>query len=101
MAPWHPRRWRRGSSWQEGDGWALGVGPEPLGAVLAPDAGVLEAAERSRRVERVLVDRHVAAADPPRDGLGVLGVRAPDAPRKPVARVVGQRHRVVLVGVGD
>ena len=52
-------------------------------------------------VERVLVDRHVAAADPPRHVLGALDVRAPDAARQPVVGVVGDRDRVVLVVVRD
>ena len=75
--------------------WSSTYASMPSMPFSRPRPGLLEAAERAGGVEGVLVDRDVAAADPARDVLGVLGVRTPHAAREPVGGVVGDRDRVV------
>src|SRR3954471_19193037 len=74
---------------------------DALEPVLAAEARLLDAGERAAEIDAVLVDRDVPAPDAPGYCLGTLGVRAPDAAREAVVRVVGDRHGVVLVVVGD
>ena len=79
----------------------LDVLVDPLQPVLAPQAGALEAAERTADVEHGLVDPDVAGAHAPRHPTRALRVAAPDAAREAVGRVVGDRDRLVLAVVGD
>src|SRR4029453_7217598 len=68
-------------------------------AELAADAGPAEAAPLGlRQVGVVVVDPHRPVPQPGRDPLGLSGVLGPDRTGQAVVGVVGDPHRVVLVG---
>ena len=68
-----------------------------MGAELAAEAGLAEAAERHLGADRaVRVDPHRARADRPRGAQRARHVAGPHAGAQPVPRVVGQRDRLVL-----
>ena len=79
------------------DGLRLQEGVQPLGAALAADAGLLEAAERDAEVgaERVVADR--ARAQLAGDVPGPLHVVGEDGRVEPVDGVVGDGDGVLLV----
>src|SRR4051794_26688797 len=80
----------------------LGVGLERVGAELATDAGLLEAAERGRDAHRaVRVDRDHAGLDRPRDAQGARAVAGPDRAGEAVDRLVGEGDRLRLAAEGD
>src|SRR5262245_12620307 len=79
----------------------LDVVVEALGAALAADAGLLEAAEGMFRVDDHAVDGDAARAHAARDRIAAIRVRREDRTRKAVGGVVGLGDGIVLVGVGD
>src|SRR5512133_3747003 len=80
----------------------LGVGVERVGAELAAEARLLEAAERGRDPHRgVVVDREHAGVDRPRHAQGTGAVAGPDRAREAVDRVVCDPHRLLLAPEGD
>src|SRR5690606_39236417 len=79
----------------------LEVELEAFDAALAPDARLLEAAERHLRVDDHAVHRHAAGAHPPRDLVAALRVRRIDGAVQAVDRIVGLLDRVVDVVVRD
>src|SRR3954453_5935045 len=84
------------------DGLRLAVVLDRVRAELAAVARLLEAAERGRHAHRrVRVDRQHAALDGARHPQRLGAVARPDRARQAVDRVVGQRHRLLLVAERD
>src|SRR5581483_6985426 len=74
--------------------------PDALGAVAAPDAALLHAAHRDvgdGEVDEDVVHAHRARLDPARDPRPARRVPRPHARREPVARVVREPDRLLLV----
>src|SRR5262245_58197048 len=65
---------------------------------LTPQPALLEPAER-RIAGDAAVDGDLPGPDAARDGYGAVDVGAPDGAGKSVLRVVGDRHRLVVVAV--
>src|SRR6478752_5171577 len=70
----------------------LHVFGKPLGSEFAPDAGLLESAERATGVERVHVDAVGARADLGRDLQPVGDIVGPHRTGQPVIAVVGEQR---------
>src|SRR3954471_13477213 len=95
---------RPASCWfrREVDVLELGVVLERVRPELAPDARLLEAAERRGHPNRgVGVDRDHAALDRARHPQRLGAVARPDRAGEPVDRVVGQANRLLLVAERD
>src|ERR1700731_3087762 len=83
------------------DGLQLHVLVQPAhSATLATEPAQLEAAERGVTGTHP-VDRDLTGADAAGDADGPVHVTAPDRAGEPVARVVRDRYRVVLVAVAQ
>src|SRR4051794_35203129 len=84
------------------DGLRLAVVLDGVRAELAAVAGLLEAAERGRHPHRrVRVDRQHPALDRAHHPQRLGAVARPDRARQAVDRVVGERHRLLLVAERD
>src|ERR1700728_1053884 len=95
-------RYRVGLGLRPGDGLGLEVLLESLDSVLATDAARLVAAIRGvGPVPDAAVDADGTGPDPTGDGGGPLCRGGEDAPREPVAAVVGDPHGVIVVFVGE
>src|SRR5690606_16832339 len=93
---------KRASAQVHPDRLHLGVQLECVAAQLAPEAGLLVAAERRRSIERMIgVDPDRARLQGAREAVCTLHVRGPDTRGKPVHRAVRDRDRLVVVGEGD
>src|SRR3954447_24119117 len=79
----------------------FGVLAESLDAELAPDSRLLAPAEGQREVEHVPVHAERAGPDPRRDIERAVEIGREHRPGQPVARVVGDAHRVVVAVVRD
>src|SRR4029450_1508980 len=86
-----------GRSPPPGDLLCLGVLLHPPPAALAPDAALLEAAERTVKHVDAVVDPHHARANTLGERDGAVGVARVDGAAETVGRVVGDPDRFVLV----
>src|SRR5574337_512733 len=68
---------------------------------FASDAGLFVSAGRCQRVERATVDVDRAGLQSAGHRQGAVLVAGPHRTGQPVAGVVGDRHRLLVVGVGD
>ena len=87
---------------RQGDRLHLEEALQTLGAELAPDAGLLVAAERRREVDGHRRVQHVGAgAHPARHPEPAVVVTRPHRAAQPVVGVVGDVDRIVVAVVGD
>src|ERR1700731_3397736 len=83
------------------DGPSLDKCLDPVAAVLASDAGVLESTPRRLRIVFHAVDHDAAGAQLRGHAACALDVRADDGGVKPILRIVGDSDCVVLRVVSD
>src|SRR5271166_2567662 len=95
--------WEQPSSMPRGDGLQRRKAVEGLETFFAPVARLADPAERQLHpaARAVIVEKHLARAQGPREPHLASPVRRPDAGHQAIAGPVGDRHRVGLVVEGN